>query len=223
MAKILVVDDDEELASLVEDTLATEHHTVELAHNGDDAIGLLRVYKYDAIVLDWDMPKISGIEVLKQLRGKGDMTPVLMLTGKTEVSNKETGLDTGADDYLVKPFDGRELKARVRAMLRRSSGQTSNLLRARDIELDPSAFIVKKNGQVLNLVQREFQLLEFFMRNPNHVFSADAILDRVWKSDADASPEALRTCLTRLRKKIDSAGDTPLITTVHGVGYKLTP
>lgn len=208
---------------MLEDTLTVDHHNIEIAFNGTEASDLLRVYKYDAIVLDWDMPGKNGIDVLRELRGRNDATPVLMLTGKATVDNKEQGLDTGADDYLTKPFEAREFRARVRALLRRASGQASNVLRARDIELDPTAFTVTRAGKSINLVQREFHLLEFFLRNPNRVFSAEAILDRVWQSDSEASPEAFRTCLTRLRKKIDVAGEEPLITTVHGVGYKLSP
>jgi len=208
---------------MLEDTLCVDHHTVELIHHGEEAKDMLRVYKFDAVVLDWDLPGCSGIEVLKALRGRGDTTPVLMLTGNNTTDHKEKGLDTGADDYLTKPFEAREFTARVRALLRRAAGQASNTLKARDIELDPTTFNVTKNGQPVKLVQREFQLLEFFMRNPNRVFSAEAVLDRVWASDSDASPEAFRTCLTRLRKKIDSEGQEPLISTVHGVGYKLVP
>jgi two-component system response regulator MprA len=220
MAKILVVDDDKDLAGMVEDALTFDHHAVELVFTGSEARDMLRVYKYDAIVLDWDLPGMSGIDVCKELRNKGDLTPILMLTGKGEMDNKEQGLDAGADDYLTKPFQVRELKARMRALLRRASGSASNILTIRDIELDATSFRVTKAGKEIKLVQREFQLLEFFMRNPNKVFSAEAILDRVWASDSDASPEAFRTCLTRLRKKIDTDGADSLISTVHGVGYK---
>jgi DNA-binding response OmpR family regulator len=176
MAKILVVDDDKDLAGMLEDTLAVEHHTVELIHHGEEARDMLRVYKFDAVVLDWDLPGVSGLEVLRGLRGRGDTTPVLMLTGKSALDSKEQGLDSGADDYLTKPFEAREFTARVRALLRRASGLASNVLRARDVELDPATFSVTKNGAPVKLVQREFQLLEFFMRNPNRVFSAEAIL-----------------------------------------------
>jgi DNA-binding response OmpR family regulator len=223
MAKILVVEDDKDLAGMLEDTLVSEHHTVELSYDGSQAWSLLQVYTYDAVVLDWDIPGISGIELLSKVRAKGNNTPILMLTGKGSLDNKEQGLDSGADDYLTKPFQAREFTARLRALLRRGTGLTSNILRARDLELDPQSFSVTKNGTPLNLVQREFQVLEFFMRNPNRVFSADALLGRIWKADADASHEAVRTCLTRLRKKIDSEGQQPLITTIHGVGYKLVP
>lgn len=221
MAKILVVDDDNDLAGMLEDTLTFEHHAVERVSDGSEAAYLLRVCKYDAIVLDWDLPGMSGIEICKSLRDTGNTTPVLMLTGKGALDDKEAGLDAGADDYLTKPFQAREFSARIRALLRRSAGLTTNILKVRDLELDPASFRVTKGGQELKLVQREFQLLEFFMRHTNKVFSAEALLDRVWASDSDASPEAFRTCLTRLRKKIDTQGQESLITTMHGVGYRM--
>jgi DNA-binding response OmpR family regulator len=221
MAKILVVDDDVDLANSVADLLNMEHHTVETVYTGSEGQDRLRLYSYDAVVLDWDLPGVKGVDILKDIRNQGNMTPVLMLTGKTTILDKETGLDSGADDYLTKPFNVREFAARMRALLRRASGQTSNILKVRDIELDPITFKVKKLGVEVILVRREFALLEFFMRHPNQVFSAEALLDRVWKSESDSSPEALRTCLTRLRKKIESDADHPLIRTMHGIGYRL--
>lgn len=221
MAKILVVDDDTDLAGMLEDTLTFDHHSVELVHNGAQAFDLLRFSAYDAIVLDWDLPEMSGLEICRNLRGRGNTTPILMLTGKGALDEKEAGLDAGADDYLTKPFQAREFSARIRALLRRASGLASNVLKIADLELYPSDFRVLRAGKEIKLVQREFQLLEFLMRHPNKVFSADALLTRVWATDSDASPEAFRTCLTRLRKKIDREGESSLITTVHGVGYRL--
>lgn len=147
-----------------------------------------------------------------------------MLTGNVSIDHKEQGLDSGADDYLTKPFDSREFGARVRALLRRGAGVASNKLTVRDIELDPSSFSVTKGGQPVKLVQREFQLLEFFMRNPNRVFSADAIMDRVWPNDSESSPEALRQTIMKVRKKLATdENEKPVIETVFGVGYKLVP
>jgi two-component system response regulator MprA len=197
------------------------HYQVELAYTGTEAADKLIHYAYDAVVLDWDLPHKSGLEIMREFRASGKMTPILMLTGKGDIQEKEAGLDAGADDYLTKPFHMRELGARLRSLLRRASSAPSNVLTARDIKLNPSTFEVTKNGETIELLKREFALLEFFMRNPNRVFSADAILDRVWKSESDSTPEALRTTLGRLRKKIDSEKGDSLIKTVHGVGYKL--
>jgi DNA-binding response OmpR family regulator len=224
MAKILLVEDNEDLAGLLEVMLQSEKHTVEILHDGDEAREMLRIYKYDAVILDWDLPGCSGIDVLLSLRSRGDTTPVLMLTGNVSIDHKERGLDSGADDYLTKPFDSREFGARVRALLRRGAGVASNKLTVRDIELDPSSFSVTKGGQPVKLVQREFQLLEFFMRNPNRVFSAEAIMDRVWPNDSESSPEALRQTIMKVRKKLATdENEKPVIETVFGVGYKLVP
>lgn len=221
MAKVLVVEDDAELRGMVEDWLSHEHYEVESAGNGREALEKLRFYEFDLILLDWELPEVQGIDILREFRAGGRTTPVIMLTGKKAIGEKEQGLDTGADDYLTKPFHMKELSARVRAILRRAGGQTSNILRARNIELDPTSYRVLRDGVDVHLQRREFSLLEFLMRNPNRVFSPDALLERVWASESDATPEAIRTCMKRLRQKIDVEGQESIIRTVHGVGYKL--
>ncbi|HEY9718195.1 MAG TPA: response regulator transcription factor [Trichormus sp.] len=223
MAKVLVVEDNRELASMINDWLVFEHYEVEFAYTGSDGMEMLQHYLYDAIILDWELPNKSGIEICRDFRSSGKMTPILMLTGKSEIDDKEMGLDAGADDYLTKPFHMKELGARLRAIIRRSANAPSNVLKAGDIELNPTTFEVTKGGAPIDLLKREFALLEFFMRNPNRVFSAEALLDRVWTSESDATAEALRTTLGRLRKKIDTPKADSLIKTVHGVGYKLQP
>ncbi|MBX9691912.1 MAG: response regulator transcription factor, partial [Cyanobacteria bacterium] len=211
-------------AGVIQDVLTSfEHHTVEAVHDGTEGAYRLKAAHYDVVILDWDLPGIKGVEILKQIRQSGDMTPVLMLTAKATTGDKEQGLDSGADDYLTKPFEIRELTARLRALLRRSSGQSSNVLKVRDIELDPIGFRVSRGGRDVDLVRREFSLLEFLMRHPNQLFSSEALIARVWESESDASPEALRTCLTRLRKKMEGKDDKPLIKTIHGMGYRLEP
>jgi DNA-binding response OmpR family regulator len=223
MAKVLVVEDNRELASMINDWLVFEHYEVEFAYTGSDGMEMLQHYLYDAIILDWELPNKSGIEICRDFRSSGKMTPILMLTGKSEIDDKEMGLDAGADDYLTKPFHMKELGARLRAIIRRAANAPSNVLKAGDIELNPTTFEVTKGGAPIDLLKREFALLEFFMRNPNRVFSAEALLDRVWTSESDATAEALRTTLGRLRKKIDTPKADSLIKTVHGVGYKLQP
>lgn len=223
MPKVLVVEDDDNMREIIVDWLEAEHYSVEESANGKDAQDKLAVYSYDLVILDWQLPELSGLDLLKKLRAQGDKTPVIMLTGKKLIDEKELGLDSGADDYLTKPFHVKELTARIRSLLRRSSGSATNVLRVREIELDPSSFTVKKNGMEVQLAKREFAVLEFFMRNPNKVFSVEALLERVWASESDSSELAVRTCLKKLRQKIEAEGERPLIKTVHGVGYKLDP
>ncbi len=220
MAKILLVEDNEDLANSVRTFLMFEHHTVEHISDGQTASEHLRSFEYDLILLDWNLPRMDGIDILRRYRELGGKTPVLMLTGHDTVDEKERGLDTGADDYLTKPFQMKELGARVRALLRRPAQvSNSNLLVAGKITVDAQKYRVTVGGESINLVKTEFQLLEFFMRHPNQVFSAEALLNRVWPSDSEATTEALRTALKRLRKKVDPDGD--LLRTVHGVGYIL--
>lgn len=220
MAKILIIEDNEDLANSVRTFLMFEHHTVEHINDGQTGSEHLRSFQYDLILLDWNLPRMEGIDILRRFRELGGKTPVLMLTGHDDVDEKMRGLDTGADDYLTKPFQMKELGARVRALLRRPAAiSNSNLLEAGNITIDTQKYRVTVNGEAMTLVPKEFQLLEFFMRHPNQVFSAEALLNRVWPSDSEATTEALRTALKRLRKKVDPDGN--LLRTVHGVGYIL--
>lgn len=221
MAKILVVEDDAEVLNSVTKILESDHHTVEKAQNGADGWFHMISFDYDLILLDWMLPDKQGLDVMKDYRASGGKTPILMLTGKNTISEKEQGLDFGADDYLTKPFAGRELSARVRALLRRPALAADNVLSAADLLLDPVKYLVTKNGQQIDLQPREFQLLEFFMRNPNRVFDSEAVLNRVWKLDSDATVEALRSAIRRLRQKVDPKGE--LLQTVYGVGFVFRP
>lgn len=221
MSKVLLVDDDIEILEKIRDFLAFEHYSVDVVENGRDALDHLRAYKYDVIVLDWHLPIVSGPEVCRDFRLSGGTTPILMLTGKTDVSDKEFGLDSGADDYLTKPFHPRELAARLRALLRRPGGMTGSLLQAGHVELDPSGYSVRACGHVVQLQPLEFSLLEFLMRRQGQVFGPQALLDRVWSTTSDATVDSVRTCIKMLRKKLDVEGQKSIIHTVHGVGYKL--
>lgn len=223
MSKILLVEDELDLSNQIRDWLIRDHHIVEAIENGEMAYHQLRVSKYDVIILDWQLPGMSGLEICKKYRSMGGKSPVLMLTARSTVDDRETGLDAGADDYLCKPFHLKELSARVRALIRRSSSgsQAANVLHLGDITLDPSARRVSKGGHDVKLEPKEFALLEFLMRNRNVVFSADALLDRVWESDTSVSPDSIRTYIKALRKKLDQSGEASIITTVHGLGYRL--
>lgn len=222
MAKILLIEDDIDLAGMVLDWLAHEHYTVEVVHTGSEGLERLQLSSYDAVVVDWELPGMSGVQICREFRREGGTTPMIMLTGKDAIADKEEGLDSGVDDYLTKPFNMKELSARLRAVLRRPASLVENVLRARDIELEPTKYWVKKGGIEIQLLPKEFSLLEFFIRHPNQVFSADALIQRVWLSDTEATGDAIRTCLKRLRKKLDDTDEAnPIIQTVHGVGYRL--
>jgi len=221
MAKVLLVDDDSNLAQAVVDWLAgVEHHVVDVTADGREAVDILKSVSFDIIILDWELPSLHGIEVLRQFRSAGGKTPVIMLTGKNTLDDKESGFETGADDYLTKPFHLRELSARVKALLRRPKELTSDVLTAGKIRLDPSSFMVTKDGVNVNLSKLEFAVLEFFMRHQGEVFSVEALLERVWPIDSERSPEGVRTLLKRIRSKIDYT-ETSLIQNIHGRGYKL--
>lgn len=221
MAKILVVEDEIDLAYPIKDWLTREQHLVELSENGLDALDKLRVYKYDLIILDWMIPGVDGKEVCQRFRQAGGTTPILMLTAKSQIEDKEAGLDAGADDYLTKPFHLKELSARVRALLRRHVQSSDAVLKAGNISLDTLTHTVTVAGEEVHLVPREYSLLEFFMRHPNQVFGAEALLDRVWASDSMACSDTIRTYIKLLRKKLSSGGQDTIIRTIHGVGYKL--
>lgn len=221
MAKILLVEDDRHLAGTVRDFLKFENYLVETTETGTDALDLLRAFEYDLVILDISLPKLSGLEVARQYRESGGSTFILMLTGKDTVPDKELGFDAGADDYLTKPFHLKELSARVRALLRRPKNLCADVLKYRNIILERGSFRVTRDGQDVHLPRMEFALLEFLMRHPDQVFSAEALLERVWTSDSERSAETIRSCVKKLRSKIDTDGQPSLIKNVHGVGYKL--
>ena len=221
MAKILLVEDDALAAELLVDFLEHERYSVEHADTATQAKALLKVYGYDLLVLDWELPDGTGIDILKTFRNAGGRTPVIMLTGKKATDDKETGLDSGADDYLTKPFDMRELSARLRALLRRNPVVQDNLLTSGYLSLDTASAVASRDGENLKLLPTEYALLEFLMRNQGRVFSTDALLENVWKAESEATSNGVRTYITRLRAKIDKDNEPSLLKTVHGLGYKL--
>ncbi len=221
MAKILLVEDDNATAEMLVDFLENERHSVEHVDSVTQANALLAVYGYDLLILDWELPDGSGIDVLKRFRKSGGASPTLLLTGRKTMNDKESGLDSGADDYLTKPFDFRELSARLRALLRRSPAVTGNILKCGNLTLDTAQAKASRDEETLKLLPTEYALLEFFMRNQGRVFSTDALLANVWKADSEATANGVRTYITRLRQKIDSANQPSMLKTIHGLGYKL--
>lgn len=221
MAKILLVEDEQDLSDLIREWLKADKHVVEVVSNGEDAVDRLKFYKYDVVILDWVLPRMSGLQVCQEYRSSGGTTPILFLTAKKMIDEKEAGLDAGSDDYLTKPFDMKELSARLRALLRRPQVFSGSNLKAGGIELDTTTRKVLYHGEELQLLPKEFALLEFLMKHQNKVFSSEALIERVWNSESDASPEVIRTYIKRLRKRLDIEGKPSLLQTVHGVGYKL--
>lgn len=220
MAKILLVEDDSATWTNMKDWLEKELHSVEHTPDGRYGLEMAQHYKYDVIVLDWELPGISGVEICKRYRQGGGASPVLMLTGRSEVIDRVVGLESGADDYLTKPFDLRELSARIKALLRRPTNVTGAELRGKNLLLDLPARKLTKDGVEIPLGPKEFALMELFMKNPNQVLSTNAILDRIWPSESDATSDSLRTYIKRLRKKIDTDGQDSIIKNLPGLGYR---
>lgn len=220
MAKILVVEDDKHVLTVICDLLSSENYLVETAENGLDAEQLLNMSRFDIIILDWNVPGITGVELLRRFRRNGGSTPVLMLTGREALNDKELGFTTGADDYLTKPFHLKELALRINALLRRTPKLTGDVLQNGDLMLDRARYMAERNGEKLELLPKEFDLLEFFMRHPDQVFSLEQLLAHVWASDAEASTQAVRQCIKRLRKRVGDEDGT-IIRSVYGAGYKM--
>ncbi|MGQ8871370.1 response regulator transcription factor [Paenibacillus sp. TSA_86.1] len=221
---ILIVDDDEKIVSMLRRGLAFEGYEVQTASNGAEGLSKLMDKEPDIVVLDVMMPQIDGFEVCRRLREAGSKVPVLMLTAKDEVQSRVTGLDTGADDYLVKPFALEELLARVRALLRRKadiSNVTDNRLMYEDIILDNDSREVLRDGKRLELTAKEFELLNLFMQNPRRVLSRDLIMDKIWGYDYSGESNVLEVYIAMLRQKTEEHGGKRLIQTIRGAGYIL--
>jgi two-component system response regulator MprA len=222
-AQILVVDDEAAVRESLRRALALEGYEVELAADGAEALYRLDTgdVKPDAIILDVLMPNVDGLETARRLRGAGNRTPILMLTARDEVESRVAGLDAGADDYVVKPFALAELLARLRALLRRTTNGSGELLRFADVELDPATREVRRDGDSIELTRTEFSLLELFMLNPRQVLTRSLIFERVWGYDFGLTSNSLDVYIGYLRRKTE-VGDRPrLIQTVRGVGYAL--
>jgi DNA-binding response OmpR family regulator len=219
MAKILYVEDDDSVAASVQDFLQLEGHLVELATNGEDGIQLCANFEYDLLLLDWDLPGIPGIEVCKRYRQDGGNAWVIFLTGKSGIDNKENGLDAGADDYLTKPFEIRELCARIRRALRRTESTFQSQLNIDDLVLNTADRTISVNEATVRLMPKEAALLEYLMRNPNKLSNTNKLLSAVWPSDSGVSNGTVRTFMLSLRGKLEQLGKKDFIKTVPGSGY----
>jgi two-component system response regulator MprA len=217
--RILVVDDEPRVRSALKRALTLDGYEVEVAADGSQALRFLSTDSADAIVLDILMPEVNGIEVCRRLRKSGDRTPVLVLSARDAVADRVAGLDVGADDYLVKPFDLDELLARLRALLRRSSGTSGAVLRFADLVLDATTHEVHRGDRLIELTRTEFLLLELFLEHPRQVLTPDVISERVWGQVFGPHSNSIKVYIGYLRRKTEAGGEVRLIHTVRGVGY----
>ena len=217
---MLVVEDDEEIASVLQRSLRIEGYEVRIAADGEAALEEARRFNPDAVILDLGLPKIDGIEVARRLRD-GDDVPILMLTARDAIDSRVEGLDAGADDYLVKPFERQELLARIRALLRRRPPRGAASLVVGDLSLNPDTHEVARGERSIELTQREFELLEYLMRNERIVVPRQRLLEEVWGYDPFANTNTIEVFISNLRRKLESGGEERLLHTIRGAGYVL--
>ena len=220
--RVLLVEDEPGLASALRQGLAEAEYTVDLARDGAEGLAFAHAAAYDAIVLDVLLPRLDGLELCRRLRAAGLLTPILLLTARDTVADRVAGLDSGADDYLVKPFAFAELLARLRSLLRRGAARKEGVLRVADLVLDPATRLARRGDHPLDLTSREYRILETLMRRPGWVVSREAIIESVWGFDYPDSSNLVDVYIGRLRRKLaaDQAAP-PLIETVRGAGYRL--
>ena len=219
--KLLIAEDELDLAEALTALFVKNQFTVDTVNDGQDAYDYGVTGEYDAIILDVMMPKMNGIEVLKKLRDKGIATPIMMLTAKGEKDDRITGFDSGADDYLPKPFAADELISRVRALLRRSGGYTNTVLTYGDLKLDTAAGMLSCGQKEVRLSGKEFQVMELFMRSPKVLMSADKLMERIWGWESDSEINVVWVHISNLRKKLSSIDSDVSIRAVRGMGYVL--
>ena len=219
--RILLVEDNRRLSDSLKRSLMDDKYAVDTAYDGQEGEELAELTPYDVIILDVMLPQKDGFEVCRSLRNQHIKTPILMLTARDALEDRVLGLDSGADDYLVKPFEMDELRARLRALLRRESDDKSGLITIADLTLDPATHFVQRGGQLINLTSREYALLEYLMRNPNHLITRQMAANHLWSYDATVLSNAVDVYIRRLRSKIDDPFEVKLIETVRGSGYRL--
>ena len=219
--RVLVVEDDEEIAQVLQRSLCLEGYEVKLAGDGVQGLEEANAFLPDLIVLDLGLPRLDGVDVAKRLRDDGDAVPILMLTARDALESRVEGLDVGADDYLVKPFERQELLARLRALLRRRPPRGMAPLRVGDLMLNPDTHEVSRGDRRIELTQREFELLEYLMRNERLVISRQKLLDEVWGYDPFSITNTIEVFVSNLRRKLEAGGEPRLLHTVRGAGYVL--
>ena len=219
--RILLVEDEKKVARFIQQGLEEEHHTVDVVHDGESGLAMAGAQHYDVIILDVMLPGKSGIDVTRELRVRKRATPILMLTAKTATEDKVAGLDSGADDYLTKPFAFAELLARVRSLLRRGTQEKSTVLTLADLQLDTVTHKARRGTRLIDLTTKEYALLEFFLRNKERVLSRTIIAEHIWDYHFDTGTNLIDVYINHLRNKVDTGFDRKLIHTVRGVGYVL--
>ncbi len=219
--RVLVVEDAKDMNRLIVKTLTRAGYSVDGCYNGEEALDFLAGAEYDAILLDVMMPKMDGYALLEKLRSQGMDTPVLFLTARDAISDRVKGLDLGADDYLVKPFDFEELLARIRAMTRKKAGKRSNVFTLGDLQVDAQSHTVTRGGQEINLLPKEFTILEYMIRNQGTVLSREQLENQIWNYEYSGNSNNVDGYMSRLRKKIDGDANVKLIHTIRGVGWVL--
>jgi DNA-binding response OmpR family regulator len=220
--KILLIEDDDRIAQPLAEDLRHQHHVVDLAPDGIAGWELAQSSLYDLILLDLMLPRLDGITLCKRLRADGCKAIILMLTARDSTTDKVVGLDAGADDYLVKPFEVEELSARIRAVSRRSADLRPPILSYENLQLDPSTRLVTYAGNSLSLTPKEYMILEVFLKNPTRIFNRSELLDKIQEFDKESGEETVKTHLTNLRRKLKAAGSkSEIIETVYGIGYRL--
>ena len=223
MTHILIVDDDPSLTSALRRTLSYEGYHVSTAANGESALEQIRLKPPDLVILDLMLPGIDGLEICRRLRSASEQLVILMLTARDAVADRVAGLETGADDYLIKPFATEELLARIKALLRRSNPPdvAREILHYADLELDTATRQARRNGRVIDLSTTEYELLALFLRNPRIVLTRALLMDRIWGLDFTGGPNVLEVYIGHLRAKLEAHGESRLIQTIRGAGYVL--
>lgn len=221
LMRILVVEDERDLNRVISKRLESEGYSVDRCFDGEEALDFIDVGEFDAIIMDIMMPRINGIEVLKQMRSRNNSTPVLLLTARDGIGDRVNGLDAGADDYLIKPFAFEELLARIRVMTRKASGNSTNVFSAADLTMDLNSHTVVRGDVNINLSVKEFEILEYLLRNKGIVLSREKIENHVWDFDYSGGTNVVDVYIRYLRKKIDDNFEPKLIHTVRGCGYIL--
>ncbi len=219
--KILLVEDDERIARALAEALSDQNYAVDIAIDGEEGWAYVEAYQYSLILLDWMLPKLDGIHFCQRLRQRGLHTPVLLLTAKDTSTDKVIGLDAGADDYVVKPFDLQELMARIRALLRRGNSTLPPMMEWGKLRLDPGTTEVVYGNQTLHLTPKEYQLIELFLRQSRRILNRSTILEQLWTSEEPPGEETVKVHIRSLRQKLAAAGATDFIETVYGLGYRL--